>query len=346
MILIESLLLSILLLTCIYVTYTDFKTGLIPNKALLISGAAALILDVIYYSVFQRDLFTGFLLNFSVNFLLSVLLYAYSFWGAGDSKFIILAVLSIPARFYSDDIFNIPVLTVTVQTFAIAFLYLAAESVVLGIIRKDFFKFRIKITSKSLIDMLKSYFLSYVYILFFSFTVRSVLINFIESNSYIIPLCNFFVAFTILNFDFFKRKYVIGLAVLADVIMMLIFNKTLSSFIPPIWNLFIIAIVILFRSLAGKYNYKKIPVSDIKEGMVMSLETVVQFKTSRIKGLPKVTTEDFRSRISADEAESIKKWGASNSEANGVIIVRKLPFAIFISIGIITFLGLRMWMSC
>lgn len=165
MIVVESLLLTILILTCVYATYTDFKTGLIYNKSLLISGAAVIALDCIYYILFQRELILGFLLNVSIVILLSIILYAYSFWGAGDSKLMILCVLAVPARFYASDLYNLPLITIVAQTFSIAFLYLIIESVILGIINKSFFKTNRQLTIHSLKDILKSYFLSYIYIL-------------------------------------------------------------------------------------------------------------------------------------------------------------------------------------
>lgn len=345
MIITESLLLTVLLCTCAYVTYTDFKTGLIPNKALIISAAIVIVLDILYYSFFRSDLIVGFLLNFFVNMLISVLLYSYSFWGAGDSKLMILAGLSIPARFYMSDMFNIPLLTLPVQTFAIAFVYLMAESIFLGIAHKNLFQIKKRNKPAFGINTIKSYLLSYVYILLFSFIIRFTTGNYLEKNSYIIPLCNFFIVFTILNFNFFQKKYIVLSVLAADVILIILHRNALPSFVPPIWNLLIIAVVMLFRNLAEKYNYKIIKTSSVTPGIILSFETVINFKASRIKGLPIATTEDFRSKISDSEAEAIKRWENSQTGSHEITIVRKLPFAIFITIGILIFLVLRMWIN-
>ena len=75
----------------------------------------------------------------------------------------------------------------------------------------------------------------------------------------------------------------------------------------------------------------------------MSYSTIVCFIPSTIKGLPKEkTTEDIRSRITADEAESIKRWETSKYGQSEIIIVRKIPFAIFISIGTVIYTFARM----
>ena len=342
---VESLLLTILILTCVYATYTDFKTGLIYNKSLLISGAAVIILDIIYYVFFQKELIGGFLLNVAVIALFSILLYAYSFWGAGDSKLMMLSSLAIPARFYASDMYNLPLITVIVQTFSIAFAYLIIESVILGIIKKNFFTISKHITAQSMKNILKSYFLSYVYILLFNFAFQILLKYNEEISPYIIPLLNFFVVFTVLNFNFFKKIYVIGFAAITDVVLMIILKKSMVSAMPPLWNLVLITVVLIFRCLAEKYNYKTISASKITKGMILSISTVMSFNLQKIKGLPQATTEDFRSKLTEEEAEAIRKWSGSQKSEQEIMIVRKFPFAIFITLGIVIFLVLRMWIS-
>lgn len=342
---VESLLLTILILTCVYATYTDFKTGLIYNKSLLISGAAVILLDIIYYGFFQRELIGGFLLNVAVIALFSILLYAYSFWGAGDSKLMMLGSLAIPARFYASDVYNLPLITVIVQTFSIAFVYLIAESIILGIIKKNFFTVSKHITAQSLKNILKSYFLSYVYILLFNFAFQMILRYNEEISPYIFPLLNFFVVFTVLNFNFFKKIYVIGAAAIADVVLMIILKRSIASAMPPLWNLVLITVVLIFRCLAEKYNYKTISASKATKGMILSISTVMNFNLQKIKGLPQATTEDFHSKLTEDEAEAIRKWSEGQKSDQEITIVRKFPFAIFITLGIGIFLGLRMWMS-
>ena len=92
------------------------------------------------------------------------------------------------------------------------------------------------------------------------------------------------------------------------------------------------------RMISSEYNYKQIKTSEIKEGMVLSYATVASFSNSRVKGLPQITTEDIQSRISEAEAESIRRWECSKSGLQTITIVRKLPFACFISIGFILFI--------
>ena len=56
-------------------------------------------------------------------------------------------------------------------------------------------------------------------------------------------------------------------------------------------------------------------------------------------------TEDLRSRITSEEAESIHRWEKSAGGKPYVVIVRKIPFAIFIGIGTLAFLIIEVIMQ-
>lgn len=343
MIIFETILMTLLLCTAGFATYIDFKTGLIPNKLLFISGVAALAADIVYYGIFAADCLECFLMNLVVTIVLSLLLYGYHFWGAGDSKLVMFIVLAMPARYYIDSQISIPTLTITVYTFAIAFVYLMFESVILGIKQKNFFRLEKKLTLKSVGEVIKNYFISYAYIFLIGFAEMMLLSDSQLNNGYIAPLLNFFIIFTIFSFDFLKKWYIVTLITIADIVLYIVFFSTMENYLPSAFNILVIAVVLIFRSHAEKYNYQTIKTSDITPGTVLPLSTILLFQESRVKGLPTTTTEDFRSRISKEEAESIKRWENSKTGKHEILIVRKLPFAVFITIGTIAFLVLRRW---
>ena len=49
-------------------------------------------------------------------------------------------------------------------------------------------------------------------------------------------------------------------------------------------------------------------------------------------GLPQISTEELKRRITDDEIESIKRW-AKSRKIEYVSIVKKIPFAIFLELG-------------
>lgn len=341
MIIAETVLITVLLCTMGCAAYVDFRTGLIPNRLLLISAVVTLAADIVYYGIFVRELLPVFLVNFFTTFVLALLLYIFHFWGAGDSKFVMVIVLAIPARVYANSYIALATLEITVYTFSIAFIYLIFESVILGIKQKNFFRFSGKPTLKSAVQIIKSYLMSYAYILLLNFMEIQLVRGSWANNRYLTPFLNFFIILTVFSFDFLKRWYVILIVTAADIALYSVFSGGISGYMPAPLNLLIITLVLVFRNLAEKYNYKTVPTSEITAGTVLSLSAVISFSGSRVHGLPSATTEDFRSRITADEADSIRRWENSKTGKHELVIVRKLPFAIFITLGTLLFMILR-----
>ena len=70
--------------------------------------------------------------------------------------------------------------------------------------------------------------------------------------------------------------------------------------------------------------------------MILSTISSVLMQTSITPGLPGVSTEDLRSRLTTEEIASIKIW-AKATHTESLTIVKKIPFAIFISIGFVSY---------
>ena len=108
------------------------------------------------------------------------------------------------------------------------------------------------------------------------------------------------------------------------------------------WKSYIVLFLALFlRHIMSGYNYQEIPTKDVEKGMVLSYVTLAKFLPSRVKGLPKQGGEDMRYRITEDEMNAIKRWENSKYGEDTIIIVRKIPFAIFIVTGILLLFIIR-----
>ena len=93
----------------------------------------------------------------------------------------------------------------------------------------------------------------------------------------------------------------------------------------------------IIRVLLSEYNYKTIPTSEVKKGMILSSLTTIFMAKSNSNGLPGISYEDMRSRLTQDEAEAVVKWGTTKKGLAEVQIVRKVPYAIFILGGLIAY---------
>jgi preflagellin peptidase FlaK len=89
--------------------------------------------------------------------------------------------------------------------------------------------------------------------------------------------------------------------------------------------------------MISEYNYKTIPTSEVKKGMILSSFSTVFMSKSKITDLPDISHEDMRSRLTKGEADAVVRWGNSKNGLKEVQIVRKIPYAIFIFIGLITY---------
>ena len=105
----------------------------------------------------------------------------------------------------------------------------------------------------------------------------------------------------------------------------------------------LILAVMYLRMIAEQYNYQTVNVSDVAPGMIPSAEMVIGFQKSRVKGLPACITEDLRARLSPEEVDAIRRWEHSKFGSSQIVIVRKVPFAIFIYLGFLLFLGMEVW---
>ena len=134
MIVCESALLTILFVLLSVSSYTDCKSSRINNSILLISAISSIITDAIYYYLCASRYAFPFLINIGLISLISILLYAYHIWAAGDSKLLIAVALCIPGRFLTFwNIGTFPGFFIIVVTFLSAFLYVIIETIFLDI---------------------------------------------------------------------------------------------------------------------------------------------------------------------------------------------------------------------
>ena len=86
-----------------------------------------------------------------------------------------------------------------------------------------------------------------------------------------------------------------------------------------------------------------IKVEDLKPRMILSFGSVLKFYSSKVKGLPKSTTETTDSRLTEEEVESIKRWSKTKKGKETIVIVRHMPFAPFMLAGEILFFILKLY---
>jgi len=336
MIINEAVLITLLFCTCFYVTITDYKLEIIPNKTLIVVGLLGLLANTFYYCFFAQAFIKAFMLNFAVLTILSIAFYSLHIWAAGDSKLLILAIFLLPARLYYQGDNIVATVIIMLLIFVIAYAYIIGESIYLGVKNKNFFHINFHAVDESIKQIIMQYIKCICILTLVNQIFSRVLPVFYESNLQLVMIVNMILILASYNMKFLDRK--MPFLILVAVSFLSVFSAEWQE-IHINWLIYpVIFFVILLRMFAEKYNYQNIPTSNVKKGMVLAYSTIVAFMLSRIKGLPRQTTEDIRSRISAEEAENIKRWENSKYGRSEITIVRKIPFAVFISLGVISYM--------
>lgn len=349
-------LIFIIIIICCLATLTDLKYGKVFNKHILIFLLIGAVINLIYfcYAVYSEDLNILTLLRYFVNFFIgsgiSYLLYNYDIWAAGDAKLYILILILTPYNLIIDNTLNyFPGFTILVFIFSISFLFVAIETLVLlGRDLKNssisYIKHReLKANKPEIIDFILKYAVSF----FFTSIVNEIMLfkfsSFYFSNRGLVLLLNVFVIIMLLNI--FNGKKIIIVCVMLCIfyigLKMFMIPFTSKSIYVNLYSFTTVICIVFIRYLGAKYNYKEIQTNDVKEGMILSLDTVFLFKKSKVRGLPNATTETTDSRINVENAESIIRWGNSKFGSPTIKIVKHIPFAPFISLGTLVFIIIR-----
>ena len=314
----EILLMSIILVLGIVVIVTDFHAGVIKNKVLLVAIVFGVIINSIYITFFAKNFLLVYLLNWFAVSLISVLLYAFRFWAAGDIIFI----------------------------FLLAYLYIIVESIVLAIKKKEYYRKHIE--KRFFKEFIYRYFVSYLYLRTLTLILQNIMGEFYYTNQLFFTFINIFIILYIHEKEVFHKRTIILIlfGINALLIIWSILQGSYTVNLDILHNYVIVLLAIFLRYLVSGYNYEEIQTSEVKKGMVLSYATVVGFMPSRVKGLPQTTSEDMSSRITEEEAEAVRRWEKSKYGKNSIIIVRKIPFAIFIVCGTISYIVMRIVMTC
>ena len=337
MILCEAILISIVLIMGICVTTTDIRQGIIQNKVLIKAFVGGMLINGIYYFVYAKEFRSLYFINLFAICIISILLYQFHFWAAGDSKLLICLTSLVPARFYDiGNKTNVPGLTMLIIIFLLAYFYVIGDTIVHVFKKAKKYK-GVVLSPKVVLQFLKNYVVSILYLGGLTKIFLVVLQEIYKQNQLFFTFLNIFVALFIQKCQFLKKWYSLGIIVLWNIA----YHQKFGFQGVSIKSYIILLIVLVIRYFLSWYNYEEIPTSEVRKGMVLSYGTVAKFLPSRVKHLPHHTNEDMSSRLKEEQVDAIKRWENSKYGEETIIIVRKIPFAIFIVLGTVIFLGIR-----
>ena len=327
---------------CIICSCSDLKNGIISNKTVLRFAIVAIAIDALYYGVIVKDLLFPFLLNvLAVSFVSLYLFFSHSFAG-GDCKMVIVLSLLYPARYYLSYRGGTATLIFALGFSLLAgYVYLLITSLVaLG--RKKV-ELSIDYIRQFLQSFLKSYLSAMAYIILLNSILMLLEQNDLILNIWIVRCACILVAWCVGRYPVFKKPQLLLSSILFSVGIFLI-TRTLPISINP-ENYILVLILLLCQMTIRTTIYESIPVNQLSKGMILTTFSSVLMQSSITKGLPGVSTEDLRSRLTSDEIASIKIW-AKATHTEHLTIVKKIPFAIFISVGFLSYFLLWRLLLC
>ena len=149
-----------------------------------------------------------------------------------------------------------------------------------------------------------------------------------------IKLIYIVIAWMSSKFPGLRNKIVLGVVLAVDIVLSVGLKVVPFSLNP---ENYVLVVLLLLCQMTIKTNlYEEIPMADLKKGMILSMPFSAMLQNSRIKDLPGISAEDLRNRLTDQEAESVKRWGKIKKK-DSVVIVKKIPFAVFLSLGYFTY---------
>ena len=327
-----DILISVILLSvCGYAFVSDILTGKIRNIMLIISGSILLVLTLVKFVFIDRDDLFLYFQNAGTVLLLGTLGYIIRLWAGGDCKLIIVVALFYPTIFCVDYNQNRYTLwLILIIAFVLSFFYLLVDSVLQMIKGNSSFNFgqTAMMLKKAIIAYLKSF----VYLTALNQVYSYFIYPYFPINSILYFAISILFVFGVSKIKLSDNICVICCFALFDLVMMVISHNFV--FITYWKNYLLIFIFMVLRVFMSLYNYKVIKTNEAKEGMVISrIDTLLMHK-SRVQGLPDISDESLKSKLTIEEAESVRRWEKSKYGKSQISIVRKIPFAAFISAGV------------
>ncbi len=335
----------LILLGCLPVAaWSDLKRGIVSNRLLAYACAMGLIVDTIYYSGFAGECFLPFLANFGLTAFFSFYFYYQGFWGAGDSKLLILIMLCLPGRiFCKAGFWSFPGFILISVIFSISFLVIFVSSVLrFGNKQRKHEKKPHSFSGERMLEGIKKF----VFLFCCVGSINAFLsLDFLASLRLTYPL--------ILAIDFvvimsLNRKSVAPAPIYlwASIILYSLLSfaaQRLFSCKSILFSTVFILFLLVVQRVSSDDNYQIIAAADAQQGMILDYSSAALLAQSRIPGLPTKTTADMRSRISQEEADAIHAWGKKHPGHDRLVIIRKIPFALFVAIGTFIFWGLEVF---
>ena len=323
----------IIIILCLICVITDLRHGLIKNTVLLTVGSMAILMNIISLLQTKNLNYKNYMIEIFFAIIISFTLYFLKIWAGGDCKMYAMIVLALPYIIVMKKILNISMLMyIPIISFGIGYIYIIIDSIIQRIRTKEKSEKLVQQSLKSFIKYLK-YYLLVIFVNSIIFAMCEKLQIDIQNYHYI-TIISVGIVIIVSRLKILEYKSVVLALFIADIFIGAI-NLELIYSRQTILLWIAIIITSLFKNFSNNYNYDEIDVDELKEGMILSTASSIFLSSDKYGKFHKISEESLKSRLTKADILNIKEIAHRKKQLEKVSIVRKVPFALFISISTI-----------
>lgn len=331
----EALLLGLLLYVGVKASYTDIKTGYIYNKDLFPAFIVGIVINIIYYCGFVRDIIFDYILNLLIVLFIQTLLYGIHSFAGGDIKLGMLLAFLYPARLY----FSYQgMITTLFFAFGCSFIYGYGYLLISTVarIKKGVIHPNKRYFTAFLKNYLRNYLRASVYLMGMSMIIM-ICGQYVFIPYFLAWILNMFVAWLSSKVIWMQKKRVVLITLAIDIILSVVLRVIPFSINPESYLL--VAVLLICQMIISMGLYELIDTDKVAKGMILSTASSILMQGSRVKGLPGISGENLNDRLTEEQATSVRRWGKTKNGKAELTVVRKIPFAVFLLSGFLTYLA-------
>ncbi len=308
------------LCVCAYLTVIDHKTGIVPNKYILVLLCIDVVMQFAFWLLIGNRSST--IAVVVVLVFLSAALYFLDIWGAGDSKLISVIILSYPFPLWNH--ISVAIL-IALPVLAFISGYIHSIAIMIVSLVKGRYKAQDVLKNLNLNDIFLNLDLSG----FVSIIIFLLLSKFVNPDFSLQLLIVFFTTFAVRKFIQPKINFV-----LMGKLKTIFFMYFLVSFAQYILGInilsfFLISFLQLVLNILQHDNYKTVEVSQLEKGMILSMSSRMLLEGAGV--LPQNGRYEYvADKLNETTISRIMKWSAKNNLILTVTIVNTVPFVSYI----------------
>lgn len=307
-------------------TCTDLKYGIIPNKLIF-----PCIIFGIIYKIFS-SISINLLGSIMLASIVSLILFYLKIWAGGDCKLYLAIILLMPNSIIESTFYGISyIVWIPILAFLIGYFYIIGDSFYQKLKQH---KKNNNLHTKAKNDFIR-YIKYYVVIIFINYCMNNLFkyLN-IQLNTWMYMIISFGLIYMFIKIKILEEKFFILFVIFIDIYIGVI-NLNLLFNIKQLLIWLAIIISSLLKHFNNDYNYEEIIIEQLKPGMILSTTSSYIFFNDKLSKYKKISDETLRSRLTEKDIDQIKEVSLKRDYIKTITIMKKIPFALFISLSTI-----------